>query len=131
MVVEHDHKVVVVGGGAAGLAVTASLLKRQPNLDIAIADSATSHFYQPGWTLVGGGVFKPKQTERSMASVAPARAKWYQNNAVTFKPEHNRLLLDNDEELSYDVLVIATGLSLNWEAIPGLSETLGKNGADI
>lgn len=122
------HKVVVIGGGAAGLAVTASLLKRQSNLDIAIVDSATSHFYQPGWTLVGGGVFKPKQTERSMASVVPARAKWYQNNAVTFKPEHNRLLLDNDEELSYDVLVIATGLSLNWEAIPGLSETLGKNG---
>ena len=56
-VADASHEVVIVGGGAAGMAVAASLLKRRPGLDIAIIDPADIHYYQPGWTLVGAGVF--------------------------------------------------------------------------
>lgn len=49
------HDVVIVGGGAGGLACAASMLKRQPDLNIGIVEPKTEHYYQPGWTLVGGG----------------------------------------------------------------------------
>ncbi len=53
-----NHDVVIVGGGTAGITVAASLRRRAPkSLDIAIIDLAESHYYQPAWTLVGGGAY--------------------------------------------------------------------------
>jgi sulfide:quinone oxidoreductase len=54
--------VVIVGGGAAGIAVAASLRARKPDLDVAIIDPADVHYNQPGWTMVGAGGFAPEDT---------------------------------------------------------------------
>ena len=122
------HDIVIVGGGAAGLATAASLLKRKSNLDVVVVDPASKHYYQPGWTLVGGGVFKAPQTEREMGDLIPRGATWKKASVATFQPEQNTVSLDNGEELSYETLVVAPGLKLNWSGIEGLEETLGKNG---
>ena len=66
---DASHDIVIVGGGAAGVAVASSLLARHADLDIAIIDPADTHYYQPGWTLVGGGVFDASVTVNTMASV--------------------------------------------------------------
>lgn len=65
------HKVVIVGAGAAGIATASSLISRDPSLDIALIDPADVHYYQPGWTMVGAGVFKAPSTARTMASTIP------------------------------------------------------------
>jgi len=58
------HDVVVVGGGAAGLAVSHQLLREMNGLDLAILEPSDKHYYQPGWTMVGGGIFDKTETER-------------------------------------------------------------------
>ena len=123
-----QHDVVIVGAGAGGVAVAASLLKRRANLNIALIDPAKEHSYQPGWTLVGGGVFQQSQTRRPMSSVIPDGVTHYSEAAATFQPEENCVTLADGKVISYSVLVVSPGLKLNWEAIPGLKETLGKNG---
>ncbi|MAF16067.1 MAG: pyridine nucleotide-disulfide oxidoreductase [Marinomonas sp.] len=123
-----QHEVVIVGAGAGGVAVAASLLKRRANLNIALIDPAKEHSYQPGWTLVGGGVFQQSQTRRPMSSVIPDGVTHYSEAAATFQPEENCVTLADGKVISYSVLVVSPGLKLNWEAIPGLKETLGKNG---
>ena len=70
-VVEAEHTVVIVGGGAAGIAVASSLCARDPKMDVAIIDPADTHYYQPGWTLVGAGIFDAADTARAMASCVP------------------------------------------------------------
>lgn len=122
------HDVVIVGGGAAGIATAASLLKRSPSLSIAIIEPRDTHDYQPGWTLVGGGVFDQRATRRSMARVMPRGVHWVRAAAADFVPEQNRVVLDNGESLSYRSLVVAPGIELDWGAVDGLSETLGRNG---
>lgn len=122
------HEVLIIGGGAAGQSVAASLLKRQPDLDVAIIEPRAEHYYQPGWTLVGGGVFDRNDTQRPMSDVMPDKVKWYQAAAAAFAPQHNRVVLENGEQLGYRILVVAPGLTLNWEGIDGLRETLGRNG---
>ncbi|HBD38140.1 MAG TPA: NAD(FAD)-dependent dehydrogenase, partial [Cupriavidus sp.] len=68
---DATHDIVIVGAGAAGIAVASSLLARKPDADIAIIDPADVHYYQPGWTMVGAGIFPPAHTARTMASVLP------------------------------------------------------------
>jgi len=121
-------QVVIVGGGSAGISVATSLLKRKSDLDITIIDPAGDHYYQPGFTLVGGGVFTVDQTRRSMASVMPKKVNWIQSAVATFDPDNNSLALEDGSTISYERLIVCPGLKLDWDAVEGLRETLGKNG---
>lgn len=120
------HQIVIIGGGNAGISTASQLLRKNRNLDIAIVDPAEKHYYQPAWTLVGGGVFAVQKTERSEASVMPKRVKWIKQKATGFSPDQNSVELDNDT-LTYDYLIVCPGIQLNWGNIKGLPETLGKN----
>lgn len=119
--------VVIVGGGSAGIATAASLLKRRPSLAIAVIEPAQDHFYQPGWTLVGAGVFRPEVTRRPMAQVMPKAVTWLQKAATGFSPETNEVILEGGTTVRYRVLVAAPGIKLDWDAIPGLVQALGRN----
>lgn len=120
--------VVVIGGGAAGIGVTASLLRRRPGLRIAIVEPAERHFYQPAWTLVGGGAFNIDDTVRPMSSVMPQQARWIQASASAIEPQQHCVRLADGRTVGYRSLIVCPGLRLAWEKIEGLEETLGKNG---
>ncbi|WP_437883432.1 TIGR01244 family sulfur transferase [Pseudomonas sp. LRF_L74] len=127
-VAEARHTVVIIGAGAAGIATASSLLARDPGLDIAIIDPADVHYYQPGWTLVGGGVFDARQTAHTMGATLPRGVHWIKAAVAAFEPELNALILDGCRVVKYQQLIVCPGLKLNWHAIEGLSETLGRNG---
>ncbi|MEJ8810470.1 TIGR01244 family sulfur transferase [Variovorax ureilyticus] len=127
-VADATHEVVIIGGGAAGIAVASSLLARSPNLDIAIIDPADIHYYQPGWTMVGAGVFDAATTARTMASVLPRGVHWIKSAVAAFEPERDAVVLDGCRVVKYKQLVVCPGLKLDWHGIDGLSETLGRNG---
>ena len=123
-----QHDIVIVGGGAAGAAVAASLLKRKPDLDNAIIDPVETHYYQPGWTFVGAGIFSPAQTAKAMASALPRRATWIKSAVVAIEPDNNAVRIEGGRAVRYNHLVVCPGLTLNWNGVAGLAETLGKNG---
>ena len=122
------YDVLIVGGGAAGITTAASLLKRRPSLSVAIIEPSDKHYYQPGWTLVGGGVFDRAKTERSMASVIPNGVNWIHAAVTAFEPNRNEVVLEDGERVPYRTLVVAPGIKLDWSAVEGLKETLGRNG---
>ena len=123
-----DHQILIVGGGAAGIATAASLHKRDASLDIAIIERSTTHYYQPGWTMVGAGVFKKEETARSTASVMPSYVTQIRGTVASFQPDENSVRLEDGKVLTYGSLVVAAGLKLDWAAIEGLEEALGRNG---
>ncbi|GGG58158.1 hypothetical protein GCM10011403_14350 [Pseudohongiella nitratireducens] len=125
---EESADVVIVGGGAAGGAVAASLRKRDGNIRISIIDAADVHYYQPGWTMVGGGIFSAEDTVRTMASCIPDGVNWIKAEVAGFIPEENVVVLVDGRRVHYERLVVAAGIKLNWGGIEGLTETLGRNG---
>ncbi|MBY0242843.1 MAG: TIGR01244 family phosphatase [Burkholderiaceae bacterium] len=125
---DASHQVVIIGAGAAGISVAASLLARQPGLDVALIDPADVHYYQPGWTLVGAGVFAPAHTARVMGALIPHGVRWIKSAVAGFVPEQNRVLLEGCRSVRYEQLVVCPGLKLNWDGIDGLSDTLGRHG---
>ncbi|MEO1240450.1 MAG: TIGR01244 family sulfur transferase [Pseudomonadota bacterium] len=122
------YDIVIVGGGAAGIATASSILKRRKTVNIAIIEPRTEHYYQPGWTLVGGGVFKRENTQRQMARVMPRGVHWIRAACAAFAPQDNKVILEDGERIAYKTLVVAPGLKLAWDKIDGLRDTLGKNG---
>jgi len=123
------HQVLIVGGGAAGITVAASLKRRaRQDVDIAIIEPADEHYYQPAFTLVGAGVYAATRTRRQEETLVPAGVRWIRATAKTFDPADNSVGLANGETLTYDYLVVCTGVKLDWDKIEGLTATLGRNG---
>jgi len=120
--------IVVIGGGSAGIGLLASLLKRDPQLNIILIEPNDFHCYQPAWTLVGGGAYDLQKTRRPLADVLPNGVTWIQAAVSQVLPDEQQLVLDNDQRVSWNHLIVCPGLRLAWEKIEGLPETLGRHG---
>lgn len=120
--------IVIVGGGSAGLATAASLRARDKSLDIVIIEPKDTHYYQPGWTLVGGGAFSQAETLRDEAGLIPSGTRWIRGAVASFQPDRNQVTLADGSTIGYRALVVAPGNVLDWEGVDGLPQTLGKNG---
>jgi sulfide:quinone oxidoreductase len=122
------YQVIIAGGGNAGISVAAKLLNKIPDLNLAIIEPSEKHYYQPAWTLAGGGTFDIKKTIRNESAVIPSKAKWIKDAVVSFQPDENTLTTRSGHIYGYEYLIVAPGIQLNWNHVKGLVETIGKNG---
>ncbi|OIW22651.1 sulfide quinone reductase [Coniochaeta ligniaria NRRL 30616] len=122
----RSHKVVVVGGGSAGLSVSHQLLRsgRFVQGDIAVVDPASWHHYQPGWTLVGGGLKTMEELRRPMGSLMDPKLSYYKSGVNSFSPTTDSITLGDGQTIDYQHLVVVPGIHINYGAIKGLSEAL-------
>jgi sulfide:quinone oxidoreductase len=121
------YKVLIIGGGTAGITVAARL-RRAGVTDIAIVEPSSSHYYQPLFTVVGGGRAPASATVRPEASVMPKGVAWIRDAAASIDPAAQTVNTGSGRVLGYDYLVVAPGIQLDFGKIPGLAETLGQRG---
>ena len=124
-------KIVIVGGGLAGVATAAKLTHTLSNPDITIIEpNPQSVSYQPGQTLIAGGVWQKSDITYETEKFIPSGVKWIKDSVISFDPSNNKVKLSNNQEISYDYLVVAMGLSLNFGAIKGLEGEITSSGAN-
>ena len=123
--IHHSCKVLVVGGGTGGCSMAAKFAKKfnDPN-QVIIVEPNEIHYYQPLFTLIGGGIKSFDQAKRPMRDVLPQNATWLQENVMSFEPEQNQVTMSNGDTVQYEIMIVAMGLQLHWEKIPGLIESL-------
>ncbi len=121
------HTLLIVGGGAAGVAVANTYRRQDKEIDIVIIEPAEKHYYQPGFTVIGGGAYTMKETTKQEVDLIHPSVKWIKEYADSFQPESNTVTLRSGEVVSYDYLVVCPGLQLDWQKIAGLTDTIGKN----
>ena len=118
-----EHRVLIIGGGNAGLSV-ASRLRRAGVEDVAVLEPSDTHYYQPLWTLVGGGRAPATESRRSQASVMPKGVAWIKDAAQAVDAEAQVVTTATGAKVHYDYLVVAPGIQLDWDKVPGLGAAL-------
>lgn len=126
-----SYEVLIVGGGSGGLSVAAQLRNRADAPQVAIIEPSDKHYYQPLWTLVGGGVFPKEESERNEADFIPAGVTWIREKVAIFHPEAHTVTLASGQVIGYEQLVVAAGIQIDWHKIPGLAESVGKPGSGV
>ena len=126
--ISSARSVVIVGGGSAGISVAARLAKSGANLRIAVVDPSETHDYQPLWTLVGAGVLPREAARRREVDLIPAGVEWVREAVTEFDPDAHAVVTASGKRLSYDILVVAAGLQLDWGKVKGLEGNIGRNG---
>ena len=127
MTAVRRHQIVIVGGGSAGI-TTAARLRRAGMHDVAIIEPSQTHYYQPLWTIAGGGLVDVAKSARPEASVIPKGVTWIRAAAVGIDPHAQHVTLTDGTTVGYDAVVVAPGIQLNWSAIAGLEHSLGRDG---
>lgn len=123
----QKHTLLIVGGGAAGVSVANNMRRQNAKIDIAIIEPSEKHYYQPGFTIIGGGAYTMKQTTRNEKDLIHPSVTWIKEYAESFQPNENTVTLRSGSKIAYDYLVVCPGLQLDWDKIKGLKEALNKN----
>lgn len=122
----NHYQILIIGGGTAGITVAAQLKRKDKSLSIAIIEPSEKHYYQPAWTLVGAGTFDFKDTERNEADYIPDGVDWIKDYATEIDPDSNSVNTKSSSKITYEYLIIAPGLVMMPELLPGLPEAMEK-----
>ena len=118
----------MLAGGAAGVSVANNMRRKNATIDIALIEPSEKHYYQPGFTIIGGGAYTLKRATKNEKDLIHSSVHWIKDFAESFQPRDNTVTLKSGDVISYDFLVVCPGLQLDFNKIDGLVETLGKNG---
>lgn len=123
-------KILIVGGGAAGITMAARLRRALPKATLTIVEPADRHYYQPGFTFVGAGAWKPDDIWKNEADLIPSGVQWIRDAVAGIDADHNVATLARGEKIRYDFLVLVPGIQQNWNEIQGITQaTLGQGNA--
>lgn len=119
------HRVVIVGGGNAGLTV-AGRLQRAGVRDIAVIEPRGTHVFSPLQSHIAGGVARRHEAERPQAEAMPPGVHWLRDAVRDIDPDARTVRLASGSELAYDHLVVCPGIAMDWDAVPGLADAMAS-----
>lgn len=123
----QSFQVLIIGGGAAGVTVAAQLKEQNSKLKMAIIEPSENHYYQPAWTLVGGGEYLLEDTVKHEQNLIPYGVTWIKDYADKIDGDNNHVTTKTGTVYDYEYLVVCPGITIDWDKIKGLREYLGKD----
>lgn len=127
--VKSSARIVIAGGGAAGLTAASHLAERLQGASITVVDARKEHYYQPGFTLIAAGIKPQNYVVSDTGSYIPKGVEWITEAVAEIDPDGNKIVTASGKAVPYDFLIVATGLTLDYAAIEGMDTArIGQNG---
>ena len=121
--------IVIVGGGTAGVTVSARLRRSAPNAKITLIAPNEMHLYQSGQLYVAAGLYSEFDNKRPTTELLSDHVMWVQDKVTAFDPDRNLVYTAKHNEISYDYLVVALGCEYDYNVVEGLDVSdIGKHG---
>ncbi|WP_333684639.1 NAD(P)/FAD-dependent oxidoreductase [Pontibaca methylaminivorans] len=122
-------RIVIAGAGAAGLSLASRLRRQMPQATLTLIDEKAEHHFQPGFTLIGAGLWQPGDVIFRNADFVPRGVEWITEPVAGFDPEANMVVTAGGRRIGYDFLMVATGLKLDYASIEGMDTgMIGREG---
>eukprot|EP00331_Platyophrya_macrostoma_P004306 CAMPEP_0176424686 /NCGR_PEP_ID=MMETSP0127-20121128/10970_1 /TAXON_ID=938130 /ORGANISM="Platyophrya macrostoma, Strain WH" /LENGTH=341 /DNA_ID=CAMNT_0017805761 /DNA_START=220 /DNA_END=1242 /DNA_ORIENTATION=+ len=74
--------------------------------------------------MIGGGLIEPNEVVRYTHKLIPKGVALTNLSVVNIDPDRNLIVTEDGQEYTYDHLIVATGIQLDWQKIPGLLEAV-------
>lgn len=127
--IKTQARIVIAGGGAAGLTAASRLAAALDGASITVVDPRKAHWYQPGFTLVAAGIKPQDYVVSDTASYVPRGVEWVSEKVAEIDPEGQKVVTDSGKVLPYDFLIVALGLELHYAGIEGMDTArIGQDG---
>lgn len=106
-----------MGGGTGGCAMAAKLSKILKKNELIVLEPSEDHYYQPLFTLIGGGICHLEEARKKTSNVLPKNAVWMKDSATEFNPESNSVSTRKGHTIYYDFLLVAAGLQTDYDKV--------------
>ena len=119
-------KLLILGAGTGGTIMANKMRKELPRdeWNITVVDQVKTHYYQPGFLFIPFGYYKKIDVTKPKQNFLPIGVDSVYQKIELIDHENNKVILDNGKVLGYDILIIATGTTINPEETPGLKGEL-------
>jgi sulfide dehydrogenase [flavocytochrome c] flavoprotein chain len=115
-------RVVVVGGGFAGASAARALKKLDPRLTVTLVEASETFTACPFSNLVIAGMRDLKEQQFGYDKVRASGVTMALSAATAVDPQARSVTLANGSRLNYDRLVLAPGIDIRWDGLPGYTE---------
>ena len=115
-------KLLILGAGTAGT-MMANHLNRKLNKKewkITIVDQHKTHYYQPGFLFIPFDTYSEKDVIKTKKQFIPNSVDYIEKAIEIIEHDKNNVVLKDGTNLSYDILIIATGSKIVPGEVDGL-----------
>jgi sulfide:quinone oxidoreductase len=115
-------ELLILGAGTSGTMMAnhlrKSLSKKEWNL--TIVDQEETHYYQPGFLFLPFDLYKSKDVKKKIDKFIPKGVTLINEKIERIDKDNDTVILKNNNQLKYDILIIATGTNIAPQEIEGM-----------
>ena len=114
--------IIILGAGTSGTMMANHLVSKlsKNQWSITIIDQHKTHYYQPGFLFLPFDIYTTKQVKKKGKKFIPKGVNYIQDKIELIKPEEKVVILNDGGNLSYDILIVATGTNIVPEETEGM-----------
>ncbi len=119
-------RVLVIGGGFAGATAARAIKAADPRIAVSLIESSRTFTACPFSNLVIGGLRQLSAQQFGYDKISAGGIEVVFATATGVDPGARRVALDRGAALAYDRLVLAPGIDIRWDGLPGYGEAAAE-----
>ena len=125
-IAQGTARVVVIGGGFAGATCARQLKRFDPKIQVTLVETNPTFTACPFSNAVIAGFRELNAQQFTYEKVATDGVTLAQASATAVEPQARKVSLADGQALAYDRLVLAPGIDISWNALPGYNEAAAE-----